>query len=73
MNEIVRIIKVVEIMKAMTRQQLAVRAGVCRQTLNNWLKMHHQELFKLGMRPRCLLPPSVVEWILETYCIDRND
>jgi hypothetical protein len=57
----------------MTRQQLAVRAGVCRQTLNNWLKMHHQELLELGMRPRCLLPPSVAEWILETYCIDRND
>ena len=60
-------------MKAMTRQQLADRAGVCRQTLNNWLKMHHQKLCQMGMRPRGILPPNVVQWIVDNFCITLND
>ncbi|MBR1389486.1 MAG: helix-turn-helix transcriptional regulator [Prevotella sp.] len=60
-------------MKAMTRQQLADRAGVDRQTLSNWLKPHHQLLRQMGMRPRGILPPNVVRWIVDNFCINLDD
>ena len=60
-------------MKAMSKKQLAYAAGVSRQTLSNWLKPHHQKLCQMGMRPRGVLPPNVVQWIVDNFCITLND
>ena len=59
-------------MKAMTRQELATRAGVGVRTLNNWLAPHRDQLYGMGMRPNRLLPPNVVAWIAREFCIDIN-
>ena len=60
-------------MKAMTRKQLAVRADVTTKTLSNWIAPYHDQLYALGMRPRQILPPSVVEWIARHYSIDVEE
>jgi DNA-binding XRE family transcriptional regulator len=57
-------------MKAMTRQELADCAGVTTKTLGNYIKRHRDELWALGMRPREILPPSVVAWLVNNYGID---
>ena len=60
-------------MKAMTRQQLAACAGVTTKTLGNYIQRHWDELWDLGIRPREILPPSVVEWLCHHYCIRVDD
>ena len=60
-------------MKAMTRKQLAVRADVTTKTLANWIVPYHDQLYAMGMRPRQILPPSVVEWIARHYSIDVEE
>ena len=48
-------------MKAMTRQQLAARAGVDARTLRNWIKPYQEQLWRMGMpkgRVHCLLMSS---------------
>ena len=58
-------------MKAMSKQQLADAAGISVDTLRNWLKPHSEQLKNLGMRPNMrVLPPNVVAFISETFCID---
>lgn len=58
-------------MTSMTKQQLACYAGVSVRTLTNWIQPYHEELHQLGMRPNMkTLPPSVVSWICEKFCID---
>ena len=58
-------------MKAMTRQQIACYAGVSIKTLSNWMKPHHKELETLGLRPGMIvLPPVIVKYICEKFCID---
>ncbi len=58
-------------MKAMTRQQLAACAGVDVRTLYNWLKPYRQQLVDMGMSEgKGTLPPNVVRWITEHFCID---
>ena len=58
-------------MKAMTRQQLAARAGVSVRTLNTWFRACERELSALGLTPRMrVLPPSIVHFLAEKYCID---
>jgi len=58
-------------MKAMTKQQLADRAGVTVKTLMRWCAPFQQELRQLGMTPHAkVLPPSVVRRISETLCIE---
>ena len=58
-------------MKAMTRQQLAYYAGVSVKTLRNWCKPYKQELEAMGMtRSQVVLPPHIVQWICEKFCID---
>jgi hypothetical protein len=57
-------------MKAMTRKQLATYAGVDARTLRSWIKPHRRKLIKMGMpEGRGVLPPNVVEWIMDQYCI----
>ena len=49
-------------MKAMTRQKLALKAGVHPDTLGRWLKRHQHTLEALGLLPGMhLLPPKVVK------------
>ena len=55
----------------MTRQQLAACAGVDTRTLHNWLKPHLELLWSMGMpKGKGALPPNVVQWITERFCID---
>ena len=55
----------------MTRKQLAYYAGVSVKTLRNWCEPHKEELETLGMKPNMIvLPPSVVQWICDKFCID---
>ena len=60
-------------MKAMTREELAACAGVTTKTLGNYIKRHWDELWAMGMRPRQILPPNVVEWLARNYGIDVTD
>ena len=53
-------------MKAMTRSQLAARAGVSVDTLCRWLRAHPE----LDIPKRALIPPDKVKLICELYCID---
>jgi hypothetical protein len=58
-------------MKAMTKSELALAAGISIDTLKRWLEPHRQQLEALGMRPNMrVLPPRVVAYIVETFCID---
>ena len=60
-------------MKAMTRTKLAEYAGVSTETLSRYIANHLDELQPLGLRPRNILPPKVVEWLAENYGIDVDD
>ena len=57
-------------MKAMTRQELADCAGITTKTLQNWMRPHLKTLYRLGMRPRQILPPKVVAWLVDNFCIE---
>lgn len=58
-------------MKAMTKQQLADKAGVSLNTLNRWCKPLDDDLQQLGLQKGArMLPPSVVRYIAERFCID---
>jgi|GEM_PF-930591 hypothetical protein len=58
-------------MKAMTKQQIADCAGVSVRTLLNWCKPYRQELARMGMTPGMrVLPPNIVKWMAERFCID---
>ncbi len=55
----------------MSKQQLADAAGVSVDTLARWLAPHRKQLEDLGMKPKMrVLPPKVVVYIVETFCID---
>ena len=61
-------------MKAMTKQQLADRAGVTVRTLNNWCNPYRDELRQLGYRPGIrILPPHIVAFLAEKLCIDTGE
>ena len=60
-------------MKAMTRQELADRAGVDRKTLYNYFLRHEEELRSLGVRPNQIIPPCAVEWLSVNYGIRIDD
>ena len=58
-------------MKAMTKQQLADSAGVTTKTLTNWCEPFLKELKAMGMHPNMkVLPPHIVRFISEKFCID---
>ena len=55
----------------MSKQELAGKAGVSLNTLNKWCKPLEKELLALGMQPGArMLPPSVVKFISDTFCIE---
>ena len=58
-------------MKAMTKQQLAQCAGVTVRTLFNWCRPYRKELARMGLKPGMrVLPPHIVKWIADRFCID---
>jgi hypothetical protein len=60
-------------MKAMTRQQLACYAGTSVKNLRNWCQPYRKELEAMGLRPKMVvLPPNIVKWICERFCIDTD-
>ena len=55
----------------MSKQQLADCAGVSVKTLMGWCKRYRAELERMGLQPKArVLPPNVVRFIAERYCID---
>ena len=58
-------------MKAMSKSELAMKAGVSVQTLMNWLRPFRQELEAMGMVPNAkVLPPHIVKFLTEKFAID---
>ena len=58
-------------MKAMSKQELADRAGVSVRTLMGWCKPFMQELQTLGLKKHAkVLNPAIVAVIAERCCID---
>ena len=61
-------------MKAMSKQQLADAAGVSVKTLMSWCERYHAELEAMGVKSKArVLPPNVVRFIAEKYCIDVGE
>ena len=61
-------------MKAMTKQQLADSAGVTTKTLMSWCEPFRSELERMGMKPTSkVLPPHIVRFITEKFCIDVEE
>lgn len=58
-------------MKAMSKSELAAKAGVSRNTLMNWCKQYQKELEAMGLGPNAkVLPPNIVQFIVKTFCIE---
>ncbi len=58
-------------MRALSKQQMADRAGVSVKTLMRWCKPYREELARMGMTPDMrVLPPHIVQWMAEQFCID---
>lgn len=63
-----------DFMKAMTKQQLADSAGVTTKTLMSWCAPFMKELETMGMQPHMkVLPPHIVRFITEKFCIDVGE
>ena len=63
-----------QIMKAMTKSELAYKAGVSVDTLRERLKPHAEQLEAMGLKANArVLPPNVVMFLAEKYCIDIDD
>ena len=61
-------------MKAMSKQQLADAAGVSVKVLMNWCKPFRSEFEKMGLKPKDrVLPPRIVKFLVEKFCIDVED
>ena len=61
-------------MKAMSKSELAHRAGVSVKTLNRWCLPYRLILENMGVTPNMrVLPPKAVMFIAETFCIDVDD
>ena len=58
-------------MKAMSKSELAARAGVSLNTLSRWCKPFKEELAAMGLQPhQKVLPPRIVKYLAEKLCID---
>ena len=58
-------------MKAMSKSELADRAGVSVNTLMNWCRPFRDDLERLGLQPNAkVLPPAIVRYLAEKLCID---
>ena len=58
-------------MKAMLKQELADAAGVSLRTLHRWCEPYREELLRMGWQPKMvLLPPRIVKFLTDKFCID---
>ena len=58
-------------MKAMSKSELAAKAGVSRTTLKNWCKPYQKELEAMGLGPNAkVLPPQIVQFLANKLCLD---
>ena len=58
-------------MKAMSKSELAAKAGVSRNTLMNWCKPYQKELEAMGLGPNAkVLPPHIVQFLANKLCLD---
>ena len=58
-------------MKACGKAELAQAAGVSAETLRRWLRSDKAYLEANGISPTAkILPPKVVKYLCEKYCID---
>ena len=61
-------------MKAKSKSKLADAAGVSLDTLREWCKPYQKQLETMGLKPNArVLPPNVVKFLAEKYCIDIDD
>lgn len=61
-------------MKAMTKSELADAAGISLDTLRKWCAPYQQQLDAMGLkRNDRVLPPRVVKFLADKYCIDLDD
>ncbi|MBO4892224.1 MAG: hypothetical protein J5502_06405 [Prevotella sp.] len=61
-------------MKAKSKSELAEAAGISLDTLREWCRPYEKELEAMGLRPNArVLPPNVVMFLAEKYCIDVKD
>ncbi|MDE6002510.1 MAG: hypothetical protein K2G76_03335 [Prevotella sp.] len=55
----------------MTKQEMALRAGVTLKTLCRWCRPYEAELQRMGMDKKMrIMPPHVVKFLAEKLCID---
>ena len=58
-------------MKAMSKSELAAKAGVSRNTLMNWCKPYQKELEAMGLTKNAkVLPPHIVQFLANKLCLD---
>ena len=61
-------------MKAKSKSELAEAAGVSLNTLREGCKPWQKERESMGLRPNArVLPPKVVNFLAEKFCIDIDD
>ena len=61
-------------MKAKSKQQLADAAGDIVKVLMSWCRPYQSKLETMGLKPKDkLLPPHIVKFIAETFCIDVDE
>jgi len=60
-------------MKAMSKSEIAELAGVSASTFRKWLKTDEDYLRSQGVKIRQkILPPQVVNYIFQKYCIGND-
>ena len=58
-------------MKSYTKTELARAAGVSSETFRRWLKTDREFLLAHNVQPKTkFLPPVVVKYLCEKYCIE---
>lgn len=61
-------------MKAMCKYELAEAAGVSPETFRRWLKTDKAFFEANNISPSAkILPPKVVKYLCDKYCIDVDD
>ena len=61
-------------MKAKSKSELAMAAGVSLDTLRKWMRANQVELEAMGLDLKDrVLPPKVVKFLADRYCIDVDD
>jgi hypothetical protein len=64
----------IKYMKAMSKSELADKAGITVTTLMNWCKPYQKELEAMGVKTKDrVLNPKAVRFIVEKFCIDIED